>query len=221
VRRGETGWRGAVDCFASSSCRLSCTLVAQWTEPHPAPWLILTDLPPDVAQAAWYGMRAWIESGFKDCTRGGWGWHQTKMTDPARASRLWLVMAVATFAVVRAGAAAESGLEAVTWDGVPDLAPLRPRCTRPRLLRCCRRGGVLLLAALVRGHRLPRGRCLPAPWPVSPRPVAGVSPPRGRPSCRCRPLPPFPAWPDVPTRPSVAVCCFCARPTLKREGGGG
>ncbi len=58
VRRGKVGGSGAVACFASSSCRLACTLVAQWTEPHTDPWLILTDLPPEVAQAAWYGMRA-------------------------------------------------------------------------------------------------------------------------------------------------------------------
>jgi hypothetical protein len=165
VHRGADGWSGAVECFASSSCRLSCTLLAQWAEPHADPWLIVTDLPPEAARAAWYGMRAWIECGFKDWKRGGWGWHQTKMTDPARASRLWLVMAVATLAVARAGGAAESGLEAVSWDGVPDLAPVRPRRTRPRLLSCFRHGLLRVLVAVVRGHRLPRGRFLPDPWP--------------------------------------------------------
>jgi len=178
VRRGADGWSGAVECFASSSCRLTCTLVAQWTEPHTDPWLILTDLPPEVAQAAWYGMRAWIECGFKDCKRGGWGWHQTKMTDPARASRLWLVLAVATFAVVRAGGAAESGLEALTWDGVPDLAPVRPRRTRPRLLSCFRHGVIRVLVAVVRGRCLPRGRFLPDPWPVSVPPALPHTVPR-------------------------------------------
>lgn len=53
VRRGAAGWSGAVDCFASSSCRLTCTLVAPWTEPPTAPWLILTALPPEVAPVAW------------------------------------------------------------------------------------------------------------------------------------------------------------------------
>jgi len=167
VHRGADGWSGTVECFASSSCRLTCTLVAQWTEPHTDPWLILTDLPAEVAQVAWYGLRAWIECGFKDCKRGGWGWHQTKMTDPARASRLWLVMAVATLAVVRAGGAAESGLEALTWDGVPDLAPVRPRRTRPRLLSCFRHGVLRVLVAVVRGRRLPHGRFLPDPWPLA------------------------------------------------------
>jgi hypothetical protein len=166
VRQGEAGWSGVVECFASSCCRVRCTLLAQWAQPHRDPWLILTDLPPEAAQAAWYGMRSWIECGFGDLKRGGWDWQQTKMTDPARAARLWLVMAVATFAVVRAGGMAPSGLEAVDWDGVPDLAPVRPRGSRPRLLSCFRRGLLRLLTALVRGRRLPRGCLLPQPWPA-------------------------------------------------------
>ena len=177
VHQGGAGWSGTVECFASSACRLDCTLLAQWTEPHRDPWLILTDLPPEVAQVAWYGLRAWIECGFGDLKRGGWDWQQTKMTDPARASRLWLVMAVATFAVVRAGGSAPSGLEAVTWDGVPDLAPRRPRGSRPRLLSCFRLGLVRILVALVQGRRLPHGRLLPVPWPavVPHRPAVPLS----------------------------------------------
>ena len=167
VRQGAVGWSGAVECFASSCCRVPCTLLAQWTAPHRDPWLILTDLPPEVAQVAWYGVRTWIECGFGDLKRGGWEWQQTKMTDPARASRLWLVMAVATFAVVRAGGSAPSGLEALQWDGVPDLAPRRPRGSRPRLLSCFRLGLVRILGALVQGRRLPRGRLLPVPWPAT------------------------------------------------------
>jgi len=176
VAQGEAGWSGAVECFASSCCRLQCTLLAQWATPHRDPWLILTDLPPEVAQVAWYSLRTWIECGFSDLKRGGWDWQQTKMSDPARASRLWLVMAVATFAVVRAGGMAHSGLQALEWDGVPDLAPVRPRGSRPRLLSCFRLGVVRILVALVQGRRLPRGRLLPAPWPsaVPRRPTANL-----------------------------------------------
>jgi len=51
---------------------------------------VLALWPPGVgAEAAWYGLRAWIECGCKDCKRGGWDWQQTKMTRPERASRLW------------------------------------------------------------------------------------------------------------------------------------
>lgn len=174
VRQGEAGWSGAVECFASSCCRLPCTLLAQWTEAHRDPWLILTDLPPEVAQVAWYSLRMWIECGFCDVKRGGWDWQQTKMSDPARASRLWLVIAVATFAVVRAGGRATSGLDALEWDGLPDLAPVRPRGSRPRLLSCFRLGVLRILVAVVRGRRLPRGRLQPAPWPTTLPPAATV-----------------------------------------------
>jgi hypothetical protein len=121
-------------------------------------------------------MRAWIECGVKDDQRGGWGWYQPKMTAPARAGRLWLVMAVATFAVVRAGGAARSGLETLEWAGVADLAPVRPRRSPPRLLSSCRHGVVRILAALLRGRRLPRGRLQPLAWPtaVPPRRAAAV-----------------------------------------------
>jgi hypothetical protein len=177
VAQGEPGWSGDVECFASSSCRLSCTLLAQWATPHRDPWLILTDLPPAVAQVAWYAMRMWIECGFGDLKKGGWDWQQTKMSDPARASRLWLVMAVATFAAVRAGGMAASGLEALEWDGVPDLAAGRPRGSRPRLLSCFRHGLLRLVVALVQGRPLPRGRLQPEPWPTAlPLPSAPTVP---------------------------------------------
>jgi hypothetical protein len=51
---------------------------------------------PAQATAVWDAMPSWIEGGFKDTKRGGWGWHQTKMVDPERAERLWLAIAVAT-----------------------------------------------------------------------------------------------------------------------------
>ena len=73
-------------------------------------WLIVTDLAPEQATAVWYGMRSWIEGGFKDTKRGGWHWHQTKMTDPERAERLWLAIAVATLWVVSVGGEVDANL---------------------------------------------------------------------------------------------------------------
>ena len=63
-------------------------MLAYWSEGHRDPWLVLTDLSPEVADACWYGLRAWIEPGFKKIKRGGWQWHATRMTDPRRAERL-------------------------------------------------------------------------------------------------------------------------------------
>jgi len=187
VCRGTDRWKGAVDCFASSSCRLTCTFRAQWTEPHTDPWLILTDLPPAGAEAAWYGLRAWIECGFKDCKRGGWDWQQTKMTRPERASRLWLAMAVATLWTVSVGGAVEAAADgaALTLDALTDdlcvpLVVTPTRRSRPRLLSCFRRGVIHICATLLAGRPLPRGHFVPLPWPAtfptaSPAPVRQVA----------------------------------------------
>ncbi len=37
-------------------------------------WLVLTDLAHECADACWYGLRAWIEQGFKHSKRNGWQW---------------------------------------------------------------------------------------------------------------------------------------------------
>jgi len=91
-----SAWCGKVDCFSGEISRLQCTLLASFDKGYEDVWLIVTDVAPAQAIAVWYGMRSWIEGGFKDTKRGGWGWHQTKMVDPERAERLWLAIAVAT-----------------------------------------------------------------------------------------------------------------------------
>ena len=39
--------------------------VAALAELHDEPWLLLTDLAPEAGNAVWYGLRSWIEQGFK------------------------------------------------------------------------------------------------------------------------------------------------------------
>jgi hypothetical protein len=75
--------------------RLSCTLLGCWDDGHTDRWLVITDLPPEAANVCWYGMRAWIEKGFKRLKSAGWQWQHTRMEDPKRAERLWLALAVA------------------------------------------------------------------------------------------------------------------------------
>jgi hypothetical protein len=165
-------WSGFVTCFKTASARLDCTLLARFDPKYADPWLIVTDLPPDTADIAWYGMRAWIEAGFKDFKRGGWSWHQTKMTDPSRAARLWLVMAVAKIWVLSVGGYAEADFPP---SSLPFFPPpyfpyrCRPRtASRPRLLSIFARGLLIILTALLRGDYLPFGDFVPEPWPFSP-----------------------------------------------------
>ncbi len=37
-----------------------------WEPGYASAWIILTDLEPEEALVSWYGLRTWIESGFKD-----------------------------------------------------------------------------------------------------------------------------------------------------------
>jgi hypothetical protein len=94
--------------------RLPCTLLARWDEGYQEPWLVLTDLPPEAATALWYGLRTWIEQGFKVIKGGGWDWDKTRMEDPDRVERLWLVLAVATLWVTALGISEEVRLERQT-----------------------------------------------------------------------------------------------------------
>jgi hypothetical protein len=93
--------------LAYSGARMPCTLLACWGEGHAEPWLLLSDLPPEAGNAVWYAFRTWIEQGFKIIKGGGWDWEKTRMDDPGRVERLWLVLAVATLWVVAIGVADE------------------------------------------------------------------------------------------------------------------
>jgi hypothetical protein len=166
-----TEWAGRGTAFKGRRRALACTLLARWEEGHADPWLILTDLPPEAADAAWYGMRAWIEQGFTLTKRAGWQWQRTRITDPARAERLWLAVAVATLWLVRVGGEAEAAIAEGTLAALaPALAAARRqrRATQARLVGVFRRGWVLVLVALLNQAPLPLGRLVPEPWPVRP-----------------------------------------------------
>ena len=74
-----------------------------WEPGYEEAWFLITDLTPETAESCWYGLRNWIEQGFKLIKSGGWQWQKTKMTDPQRVERLWLAIAVATMWVLRVG----------------------------------------------------------------------------------------------------------------------
>ena len=171
--RPGTSWGGTGLAFTRH--QVACTLLARWEEGYKDPWLILTDLPPEASDAGWYGLRAWIEQGFKITKRAGWQWHRTRMRDPERAARLWLAVAVATLWLLSIGGAAEETIPASTLLDVTEVCPVRPRsrrATRLRLVSVFRQGWVKLLVALLRQDPLPEGRFVPEPWPAVP-PLAG------------------------------------------------
>ncbi len=169
---GQVGqrWRGRGTAFATKHCQLDCTLVAWWGAGHAEPWFLLTDLAPEGCDAQWYGLRAWCEQGFKCTKRGGWQWQQTQMTDPARAARLWLALAVATLWMISVGSDLE--VDAPPAAGaVPDLRALLGvrRPDQPRPTRLFRLGWLWVLVQAIQGQALPLPtRLVPEPWPALP-----------------------------------------------------
>jgi hypothetical protein len=145
--------------------------LACWEAGDKAPWLILTGVPPEASDACWYGLRAGIEPGFKLTKRAGWQWHRTRMTEPQRAARLWLAVAVATLWLLCVGGAAE---ETIPPSTLPDVSAAlaeqrrQRRATRLRLVSIFRRGWITILVALLRQAPLPLGAFLPEPWPTIP-----------------------------------------------------
>jgi hypothetical protein len=93
------------------------------------------------------------------------------MTDPARASRLWLAIAVATLWAVSVGGEADATLPCSSLAALPELHVARTQRkttqrSRPRLRSCFARGLQLILVALLKGEPLPMGQFIPQPWPT-------------------------------------------------------
>src|SRR5437763_16368601 len=92
------------------------------------------------------------------------------MEDVARASRVWLAMAVATLWMLTIG----SDLELGPSESAPDLPDLGAilgvrAAQRPRTIRLFRLGWLWLLVQLIEGQPLPVPRRLvPEPWPDIP-----------------------------------------------------
>ena len=180
-----TNWKGEVECFAGKSSRLICTLLMHWETGYEAPWAVLTDLAPEEADVSWYGMRTWVETGFKDFKRGLWGWHHSKMQEASRVERLWLAMAVAQLWTVSVGCQAEEEqYEESLGTSLPAKHSACRRRKRPadeppmRRLSCVVRGRLGLLAALFQAEVLVCGRLLPEAWPqtvTSPRKLPSTS----------------------------------------------
>ncbi len=126
-------------------------------------------------------MRAWIEAGFKEVKRGGWGWHQSKMQDARRVERLWLAYAGALVWTVAVGSQAEQTLPSANVASLPPTHIARQRHQHSdvpcvRRLSCPPRGRMVRLSAVLRSEVFPLGAILVAQWPEMPAaPHKGLS----------------------------------------------
>lgn len=164
-------WAGRVTCFTEKKQQLDCTLLLCRQAGYEEPWVVVTDLAPEQVQGAWYRLRAWVEGGFKDYKRGGWGWQHTRMLDPQRAERLWLALAVATLWVVGVGSQAEVSRPPKHPEQLPPTHVARQAAgqgtkgPRARELSCVTRGRLCLLATVWLGEAWPEAALWPEPWP--------------------------------------------------------
>lgn len=147
-------WRAEVTCFQGKA-RLTCTLVAMWDEGQSEAWLLLTDGVPSDVSPTWYALRMWIEAGFKALKSAGFHWERTRMSDPARAERLWLVLALAALRAAMTAAPTPDPLP--RWAPPAALTQHRPprKSPGPPRLNLLKRGMLAQLAASIRHHPLP------------------------------------------------------------------
>jgi hypothetical protein len=155
--------------FKTPRCRLKCTLVVLWEEGYDTPWYLITDLAPEDCDGSYYGLRAWIEQGFRCVKSSGMKWEQSRIRACERMERLWLVYAVSmlwSHAVAGAIETDEEALLELHWS----VVDLFDRCEggRRRRVRRFRLGMLALLILLLRQKPLPMPEALhPDPWPVT------------------------------------------------------
>jgi Transposase DDE domain len=170
VPRAGRAWQGRGVAFPrKSERRLACTLLACWAEGYEEAWYVLTDLPPQVAAVAWYGLRMWIEHGFEQFKSTGWNWQKTRISDPDRAGRMWLAIALATLWVVAVGG--EHDHDEGSQETMPGLpaTDVRKRSPEPsrggRLVSVLNQGIAVILTLLIEGQFPRPEKWYPEPWP--------------------------------------------------------
>ena len=167
-------WVGQGVAFRACAVRQAATLVVVWDEGQENPWVLLTDLPPAEIGVCWYGLRVWIELGFRALKSVGWQWQLTRRTDPTRVARSWLILAVATLLALATGTRAEDADRLGLPPARLRIHPRSPsqRVVKPAVTRDVSvfRLGLSWLNEQFRNHYVWRKFWLaPEPWPTPPQ----------------------------------------------------
>lgn len=173
VHQPGQAWVGTGIAFKTKQAQRPATLAVVWEEGHDEPWVLLTDVGPQEVGLVWYGLRFWIECGFRIIKGMGWQWQKSQRTDPDRVARHWLVMAAASCWVLATGTRVE---DAACLKRLPAQLHAPPPCPLPAVHETVRRRPIsvfrLGLSALQEQfgrRRLWRGLWLaPEPWPQDP-----------------------------------------------------
>ncbi len=156
-----------------------CTLIVLWVPGQDHPWVVLTDEAPDAVDLGAYGLRVWIEQGFRTRKRMGWQWHRTRRLDPARVDRHWLVLAVATLWVLAYGTRVEEARLRGLAPGRVRRPPPEPAAPDHRPLSLFQLGWCQAQRLLHRGYAWARVWLQPLPGPDPPDGMQPVDPPTG------------------------------------------
>lgn len=68
-----------------------------------SPWYLLSDCPAGEHQVSRYAMRMWCEQTFRDQKSSGLNWRKSRVNDPAHATRLLLLIALAIWLCMLVG----------------------------------------------------------------------------------------------------------------------
>ncbi|MBI4285090.1 MAG: transposase [Chloroflexi bacterium] len=164
-------WVGRGVAFRAKQAQRLGTLIVVWGEGRATPWVVLTDLPPERVGLCWYGLRVWVELGFRALKGLGWQWQKSRRTDPTRVARHWLVLAVATLWVMATGTRVEDAEAQGKLPGRLQIAPsclTGPRGPRGRQSSLFQLGREELETQLRQGYCWRRLWLLPDPWPDPP-----------------------------------------------------
>lgn len=102
VKRRGRRWQGQ-GAWSEQGERLTGILLVGWEGGEEETLAVVTDETGPEAEIAFSHMRIWTDDGFTEQKRGDWRGEQTKRTDPQRASRLWVALAVTMGWAVRVG----------------------------------------------------------------------------------------------------------------------
>lgn len=158
-------WMGPGTAFKARGVQRSGTLIVMWDAGQKEPWVVLTDLPVHRDAVAWYGLRFWIELGFRALKGAGLHWDRTRRSAPHRVARHWLALSVATLWVLAHGTRLE---QAEAMGCAPSrLRRSAPATQKPRLISVFTRGLEGMKQRLLRGGPWRRLWLTPEPWPTA------------------------------------------------------
>jgi hypothetical protein len=95
-------WWGEAAVFKNAGWRRA-QVAACWERDCDGPWLRVRDRPDGPRRFRRDAKRVWTEELFKDEKSSGFHWEQSQVTAPAHATRLVLLMALATYLALGLG----------------------------------------------------------------------------------------------------------------------